>query len=1219
MSPVRRVALLISASLIALPAAAFNLASNTGLDLASAPACPAPTFSGGTATVTCNYTGGQQTWTVPQGITSATFAAYGAKGGTWGASGGNGGSAVATIAVIPQDLYTIVVGGAGAVGGAGYNGGGADGGGAFHGGGGGGASDVRSAGAALANRILVAGGGGGASTFSNSGGGAGGGLTGNGGGTEAGYGTAGGGGTQSGGGGGGGAGCCGSGGAAGSLGTGGNGGSASAGSGGGGGGGGYYGGGGGGDNAGGGGGSGFGPAGTTFGTGVQGGNGVVVITYTLLGSSVALTSSQNPSVYGQSVTFTATVSSAGGTPTGTVTFLDGGSSIGTGTLASGVATLSTSSLGVANHTITASYGGDISFAGSTGSLTGGPQTVNKANTSTSVTASINPSLFGQSVTFTATASPVAPGSGTPTGTVTFLDGGSSIGTGTLTGGVATLSTSALAVGNHTVTTSYGGDGNFIGSTGSLTGNPETVNKANTRTAVTSTANPQSFGSSVTFIATVSAVAPGSGTPTGTVTFLDGGSPIGTGTLLSGLATLATSALAVGNHTITSTYGGDATFIGSTGSLTSNPEVIDKDGTTVTLTSSQNPSVFGQSVTFTATVSGSGTPTGTVTFLDGGTAIGAGTLAGGVTTFATSTLTTGNHTITATYGGDGSFNGGTGALTGTPQVVDKANTTTIAESSLNPSVYGQSVTFVALVTASLPGAGTATGTVTFLDGGTPIGTGSLVSGVARFMTSALAVGDHTITTTYAGDGNFNGSAGAQTDNPQVVSAADTSTSVTSSQNPSVFGESVTFTATLSPVSPGSGTPTGTVTFLDSGMSIGTGSLTGGVATLATSTLGVGSHSITTTYGGDAGFNGSDGALTGTPQVVTKANTTTTVSSTSPSIVGQAVTFTATLAVTAPGAGTPTGNFAFTSDGVAVAGCGTVAVATGTCVITETAAGTHTAVATYSGDADFATSTGSTTQSVNIASTTTVLTLSPASGVVGGENVTGTAVVTAVAPGTGTPTGSVTFFDGSTVIGSTTLVSGAGGDEATFTSAFTTGTHSITATYNADTDYSGSTSSPSTLDVTAGSASVSLSSSPNPAVAGEDVTLTATVTPTAPSTQIPTGGVQFYDGTTLLGSAPLKADGPIDVTGLHPETPAVLATATFTAVFAAGSHDLKAVYVGNAEYASASSTLGADIEVVTAVSVPSTGAGAASVLQLGALLMLAGLAWTGAAIRRRRRLR
>ena len=211
--------------------------------------------------------------------------------------------------------------------------------------------------------------------------------------------------------------------------------------------------------------------------------------------------------------------------------------------------------------------------------------------------------------------------------------------------------------------------------------------------------------------------------------------------------------------------------------------------------------------------------------------------------------------------------------------------------------------------------------------------------------------------------------------------------------------------------------------------------------------------------------------------------------------------------------------------------------------------------------------------------------------------------------------MTFLDGSTVLGSATLVSGGGGDQATFTAAFTTGTHPITATYNADADFASSTSSSATLAVAEGLTDVSLSSSPNPAVAGENVTLTAVVTPKAPSTQAPTGSGSPYDGTTLLGTAPVKSDAPLAVSGASSAASVGAATATLTTVFAAGKHQLTAVYLGNAAYASASSTLGSDVEEVNAVTVPSTG-GASSIAELGALLVLAGLAWTGAALRRRR---
>src|SRR5207247_2096002 len=140
----------------------------------------------------------------------------------------------------------------------------------------------------------------------------------------------------------------------------------------------------------------------------------------------------------------------------------------------------------------------------------------RASSSTALASSFNPSVFGQSVTFTAQVSAVSPGAGTPTGTVTFKDSATTLGTGTLTGGLATFLTSSLSVSNHSITVVYNSDANFTNSTSSAL--THTVNMAISPPAVLSLFNPSVFGRSVTFTATVSAVSPGGGTPTGTVTF-----------------------------------------------------------------------------------------------------------------------------------------------------------------------------------------------------------------------------------------------------------------------------------------------------------------------------------------------------------------------------------------------------------------------------------------------------------------------------------------------------------------------------------------------------------------------------------------------------------------------------------------------------------------------------------------------------------------------------
>ena len=269
-------------------------------------------------------------------------------------------------------------------------------------------------------------------------------------------------------------------------------------------------------------------------------------------------------------------------------------------------------------------------------------------TTTTLVSSPNPSPFGQSVTFTATVSPAA-----ATGTVEFFDGSTSLGTATLNGGLASLSTSALSIGTHQVTASYSGDSSYSTSTSSLL--TQTVNggATATTTSLASSANPSTYGASVTFIATIS-----SSSATGTVTFKDGATTLGTSTVAGGTASFSTSSLAAGSHSITAVYGGDASFSGSTSPTLS--QTVNKASTTTALTSNSNPSKRRQSVTFTATVSPS-TATGTVKFLDGTTLLGTATLSGGSASFATSQLAIGTHPITAQYGGSGNYNGSTSAV------------------------------------------------------------------------------------------------------------------------------------------------------------------------------------------------------------------------------------------------------------------------------------------------------------------------------------------------------------------------------------------------------------------------------------------------------------------------------------------------------------------------------------------------------------------------------
>jgi len=181
-------------------------------------------------------------------------------------------------------------------------------------------------------------------------------------------------------------------------------------------------------------------------------------------------------------------------------------------------------------------------------------------TTTAITSSLEPSTYGQAVTFTATVSPTLSTSFTPTGTVTFYDNASPLGTVTLSSRTASFTTSILVAGSHSIIAQYSGDSNFSGS--NSTSLAQAVNQDGSGNVVVSSLNPSTYGQSVTFTATVAAAVPGSGTPTGTVTFYDNSTAIDTATLSNGSATFSTSSLAVGGHAITATYGGDADFTGS---------------------------------------------------------------------------------------------------------------------------------------------------------------------------------------------------------------------------------------------------------------------------------------------------------------------------------------------------------------------------------------------------------------------------------------------------------------------------------------------------------------------------------------------------------------------------------------------------------------------------------------------------------------------------------
>ncbi|MBI3411311.1 MAG: Ig-like domain repeat protein [Planctomycetes bacterium] len=855
-------------------------------------------------------------------------------------------------------------------------------------------------------------------------------------------------------------------------------------------------------------------------------------------TTTTLTPSANPSSPGQAVTFTATVTGTGGTPTGMVTFMEGTTVLAQSALSGGSTSFTTSSLGIGSHTISAVYYSDIKFATSTGSASA----VVQVTTSTSAASSPNPATFGNSVTFTAA---VASTGGVPSGSVTFTEGANVLASEVPVDGTghASFSSTTLAVGSHTITASFIGNPGWLNSSGNAP--PQTV-QDNTSTTVASSLNPSHFGDTVTFTATVTAAHPAAGVPNGTVTFTEGATTWASNVSVDGIghASFATSALSFGNHVIT------ASFTGTTGWLTSSGNSLTQivqDGTSTSVASSANPSNFGTSVTFTATVTGAngGTPTGTVTFTEGPTVLASSVpLDGsGQAAFSTAGLGVGSHLIHAAFTGTGGWLNSSGDAAA--QIVQDGTSTTVS-SSLNPSTFGQSISFTATVAAADASAGTPPGTVTFTEGVTVLASNVAVDGAghASFSTTSLGVGPHTIAATFTGATGWLGSNG---DSAAQQVTDGTGTAVSSSPNPSAFGGSVTFTATVIAADAGAGIPTGAVTFTE-GASVLASNVAvngSGQASFSTTGLSVGSHTITATFTGTGGWQNSAGNDSSVPQVVNNGTTTSALSAPNPSTFGDSVTFTATVTDGGAGAGVPTGTVTFTegvtvlASGVAVDGAGHASFSTATLGV-----GSHTITASFTGTGGWQNSSDNTAAQL-VQDTTTTTLVSSGSPVDFRQNVIFTATVTAdhSGIGAGVPVGTVSFTEGATVLAANVPVDGSG--HASFSDdTLSMGDHTITATFTGAVGWGGSSGS-TDQEIQEGT-SVALSTNPTVANFGQQITFGATISVENPAAPIPTGSVTFSEGATILA-----ADVALDAAG-HAEFS--------SSSLSVGTHNITADFTG-----------------------------------------------------------
>ncbi|UWZ86828.1 Ig-like domain repeat protein [Occallatibacter riparius] len=450
----------------------------------------------------------------------------------------------------------------------------------------------------------------------------------------------------------------------------------------------------------------------------------------------------------------------------------------------------------------------------------------------------NPEPSPVSRSFTLTASLQPPDSAALSGSVAFLVDGQPAGSGALTANKASVTVPAgLSIGSHSIAATWAGNSTYPQI--DLTGTHLVVADSTTTTLVSSK-NPASAGVNITFTASVTS---SYGKPSGEVIFTENGNPLGTVALASGAASVSTSALGAGTHTIQAAYSGDTTFDHSSASMV---ETIEAAPSNTTLAASPNPAYATQPVTLKAIVSGTGgTLGGTVAFFDGTTSLGSADVnSSGTASLTVAFSAAGVHALEARYSGNAYFSPSASAQF--DENVIRNPTTVAVQAAPSPGTAFAKITFTAAVkssTSSTP----PSGNVIFTVNGSRLGSASLQAGTATIDSSSLAAGTYLVTVVFGGSAAFDSSTSPHF--TEVVNPRASTTAVTSSGSPSVLSTAVTFTAT---VSSGTGpSPSGTVQFYDGSSTLGLPIplSSAAVATYATRTLALGTHSISAVYSGD----------------------------------------------------------------------------------------------------------------------------------------------------------------------------------------------------------------------------------------------------------------------------------------------------------------------------------------------------------------------------------
>jgi hypothetical protein len=884
------------------------------------------------------------------------------------------------------------------------------------------------------------------------------------------------------------------------------------------------------------------------------------ITIDKASTSVTITSDNNdPSRYGEaySIHFHAVSTNSSATPTGSVSVSDGTNTPCSTTLdgsGNGACSLPTTWVtSPSTLSLTATYAGNGNFYSSSDSE---PHTSIKADTSLALSSSNLDAVYGEILTYTATAATTAPGSGTPVGSVQFYVNSSPYGSPvSLNGsGVASLSLpyNYLLVGSYPVYAIYSGNINFNGSTAATL--TQGVKPAPTTLSVTSSQNPTDYGSSITISLLATANNPSLATPAGTVVLKIDGIQYGSVMTLNASGAASRSIpyinLWPGTHAITAAYtpASPAQFVASSGAVTP-AQLVNKANPVFSFSADVASPVASQPVVFSVQVAHPSVPqsipTGSVQFYVDGVALGSPVTLddlGSASSPADPNLSAAAHSITVAYSGDDYFLSVPTSSSFSKTVARAASTTSITNVAASSAVVGQPIPVSVRVQSVSPATSIPSGSVTVSNGTNSCSASLALDGTGSCSLAATQPGSPNLTATYIQSSDFLSSLSSAVSGP-AVSKADPVVSISGfSPSSPVVGQSVTVNFSVSALAPGAGTPSGTVT-----VSNGTGvscqaALSSGSASCSFSFPSSGPTSLTASYPGDTNFNSGASSATTGPSVALAATTLSVVSSVPNSVFGQPVHFTAALAITAPGAGSPSGSVQFKIDGANFADPVALSdLSAASSDISTIPVGAHTFSAVYLGDSNFSSATSSSpAQSVAKADTSLAISSSPNPSPYG-VSVAVTATVSANAPSIAVPSsGSVQFvFDGVNY-GSPVPIDASGKAHKILPyTALWVGTHSITANYLGSSSFN--PSSASTLNQEVGLGHVTLSLTPSAALIlpNTSITFSATVIGNGSNTPAPSGTLQFVvDGDNLGSPVPFSGSGPVTsssfssaVTGFH----------------------------------------------------------------------------------------